>query len=172
VDLRWLLAIRPLDVQEGLSLAGALLTGRSVGLLVVDLPARLHARLDDQLRRLVAHARRVGARLIVLEPASVAGSLQAALAASTGLRLELERQAWLRLGRDVVGQRTAVAVAKNRYGPPGRCVDLDIHYLDVGERALGAQQLVSDGMDTPEVSSSAASRTTPLHRAAPRLVVV
>ena len=172
VDLRWLLAIRPLDVQEGLSLAGALLTGRSVGLLVVDLPARLHARLDDQLRRLVAHARRVGARLIVLEPASVAGSLQAALAGSTGLRLELERQAWLRLGRDVVGQRTAVAVAKNRYGPPGRRVDLDIHYLDVGERAVGAQQLVSDGTDAPEASSSPASRTAPLHRPAPRLVVV
>ena len=34
-------------------------------------------------------------------------------AGSTGLRLELERQAWLRLGRDVVGQRTAALVAKN-----------------------------------------------------------
>ena len=142
LDLRWLLVIRPLDVQEGLSLAGALLSGRSVGLLVVDLPARPRGRLDDQLRRLVAHARRVGARLVVLEPSSVSGSLQAALAGSTGLRLELERRSWLRLGRDVVGQRTAVAVAKNRYGPPGRSVELDIHYLTDGERSLATHRLI------------------------------
>ena len=148
VDLRWLLVIRPEEVLEGLALAGALLTGRSIGLLVVDLPPRLRARLDDQLRRLVAHARRVGARLIMLEPLSVAGSVQAALAGSTGLRLELERQAWLHLGRDVVGQRTAVAVAKNRYGPPGRRVDLDIHYLADGERALAAHRLASAGRET------------------------
>ncbi len=119
VDLRWLLVIRPADAHEGLSLAGALLSGRCVGLLVVDLPARSRASLEDQLRRLAAHARRVGARLILLEPASLAGSLGAALAGSTSLRLELERKAWLRLGRDVVGQRTAVAVAKNRYGSTG-----------------------------------------------------
>jgi recombination protein RecA len=144
VDLRWLLVVRPGDTQEGLGLAGALLTGRCIGLLVVDLPARLRGRLEDQLRRLVAHARRVGARLIVLEPATVPGSLQAALAGSTGLRLELERKAWLRLGRDVVGQRTAVAVGKNRYGPPGRSVDLDIHYLTDGERSLAGHQLSED----------------------------
>jgi len=144
VDLRWLLVVRPADVQEGLNLAGALLSGRSVGLLVVDLPARLRGRLDDQLRRLVAHARRVGARLIVLEPPSIAGPLQAALASSTGLRLELERRTWLRLGRDVVGQRTAVVVAKNRYGPPGRSVDLDIHYLTEGERSLATHRLITE----------------------------
>ncbi len=145
VDLRWLLVIRPASVQEGLSLAGVLLTGRCVGLLVVDLPARSRAPLEDQLRRLAAHARRVGARLILLEPASLAGSLGAALASSTSLRLELERKAWLRLGRDVVGQRTAVAVAKNRYGPPGRSVDLDIHYLGEGERAVATGRLAAGG---------------------------
>jgi RecA/RadA recombinase len=148
VDLRWLLVIRPAAVPEGLSLAGSLLTGRCIGLLVVDLPARLHVHLDQQLRRLAAHARRVGARLILLEPASLAGSLGAALAGSTSLRLELERRAWLRLGRDVVGQRTAVAVAKNRYGPPGRSVDLDIHYLAEGERSLATHQLASDDAGT------------------------
>ncbi len=80
VDLRWLLVVRPVDVQEGFSLAGSLLTGRWVDLLVVDLPSRLHIRLDDQLRRLAAHARRVGARLMVLEPSSLAGSLGRRLA--------------------------------------------------------------------------------------------
>ncbi len=171
LDLRWLLVIRPEDTQEGLSLAGALLTGRCVGLLVVDLPPRLQPRLEDQLRRLAAHARRVGARLIVLEPVSVADSIQAALARSTGLRLELERRTWLRLGRDVVGQRTTVVVAKNRYGPPGRGVELDIHYLADGERALASQRLTPDGQ-TGEVPlfepGSPETRSAPPR---PRLVV-
>ena len=173
VDLRWLLVIRPADAQEGLGLAGSLLTGRSVGLLVVDLPTRLHVRLDDQLRRLTAHARRVGARLIVLEPAALAASLGAALAASTGLRLELERQSWLRLGRDVVGQRTAVVVAKNRYGPPGRSVDLDIHYLAEGERLPMAHRLAHEGTEqaaSMEPKSRPAGRLPA--RSAPRLLVV
>jgi RecA/RadA recombinase len=146
VDLRWLLVIRPADVPQGLALAGSLLSGRCVGLLVVDLPARWPARADEQLRRLVAHARRTAARLIILEPASSTRALQAALMQAGGLRLELERRAWIRLGRDVVGQRTSVAVAKNRYGPPGRSVDLDIHYLPDGERSLAAHRLATVGL--------------------------
>jgi recombination protein RecA len=161
MDLRWLLVVRPADTQEGLGLAGALLTGRCLGLLVVDLPARLRGRFEDQLRRLVVHARRVGARLIVLEPASIPGSLQAALAGSTGLRLELERKAWLRLGRDVVGQRTAVVVGKNRYGPPGRSVDLDIHYLTDGERSPAGRQLSEDRAAPPTVGEGTAREGMP-----------
>jgi recombination protein RecA len=172
LDLRWLLVIRPADTQEGLGLAGALLAGRCVGLLVVDLPPRLQARSDEGLRRLAAHARRVGARLIVLEPASLTGSLGAALAGSTSLRLELERRAWLRLGRDVIGQRTAVAVAKNRYGPPGRSVDLDIHYLTDGERSLVAHRLATDGMETPLEPGPAPEPMASPSPPAPRLVVV
>jgi hypothetical protein len=170
VDLRWLLVVRPANVQEGLSLAGALLGGRCVGLLVVDLPARLRGRLDDQLRRLVAHARRVGARLVVLEPPSIAEPLQAALASSTGLRLELERRSWLRLGRDVVGQRTVVAVAKNRYGPPGLSVDLDIHYLTEGERSLATHRLITD--EAAEEAQPVPFGSRPVEIPAPRLVVV
>ena len=145
VGLRWLLVVRPADIPEGFALAAALLSGRSVGLLVVDLPAGSRTRTEEQLRRLVAHARRVGARLIVLEPVSLGQAARASLAGGTGLRLELERRAWLRLGRDVVGQRTSVVVAKNRYGPPGRSVDLDIHYLADGQRSLATHRLVSDG---------------------------
>ena len=165
------MVVRPVEVLEGLALAGALLAGRSIGLLVVDLPPRLRSRLDDQLRRLVAHARRVGARLVVLEPPSVAGSVQAALAGSAGLRLELERQAWLHLGRDVVGQRTAVAVAKNRYGPPGRGVVLDIHYLADGERALASQRLIPDGQTGEVPLSEPGSPETRSAPPRPRLVV-
>jgi RecA/RadA recombinase len=182
-DLRWLLVIRPADVMEGLALAGSLLSGRCLGLLVVDLPARRQVRVDGQLGRLVAHARRTGARLVVLEPAAVDGALQATLAQASGLRLELERRAWLRLGRDVVGQRTTVAVTKNRYGPPGRSVDLDIQYLPDGERAVATHRLASDGAaGWPSALTSAALATPVLtpaglvvpdrERPRPHLIVV
>lgn len=135
VDLRWLMILRPADPAEGFALAGALLAGRSVDLLTVDLPARLPSRQEDSLRRLSAHARRVGARLLVLEPERSSARIHGALAEATSMRLELVRSAWIRLGRDVVGQQTRVTVAKNRFGPPGRRIELEIRYTDDGDRA-------------------------------------
>lgn len=140
VDPRWLLVVRSKDHEEGFTICGSLLSSRVVDLLVVDLPAGLPPRREAILRRLSAHARRVGARLIVLEPQSISSSTHGALAEVTGLRLELEREGWIRLGRDVVGQRTRVTVAKNRFGPPGRHVVLGIHYLDDGERRMGTHR--------------------------------
>lgn len=134
VDLRWLLVLRPRDEQEGFALGAALLGGRQVDLLVVDLPARLSAQHENGLRRLAAHARRQSIRLIVLEPVSMGRNLHGALAESVGLRLELEQRAWLRAGRDVVGRCVQVSVAKNRFGPPGRATELEIRYLADGER--------------------------------------
>ena len=139
VDLRWLLIVRPANLEEGFGLAASLLSGRSVDLLVVDLPPRLRGRTDERLRRLFAHGRRVGARLIVLEPATIGRSQAAVLAESAGLHLDLERRAWLRLGREVVGQRTEVTVLRDRHGLAGRSALLDIHYQGEGERAVAAQ---------------------------------
>ena len=155
----WLVVLTPADAEEGLSIAGSLLTGRAVDMLVIDLPARLAvsppatgtppatgARFADRLGRLAALARRAGITLVVLEPpgsepargptgATRAGSgLTAAVGEATGIRLELTRRSWIRLGRDVVGQRTEVIVARNRAGPPGRRATLQILYADGGER--------------------------------------
>jgi len=59
IDLRWLLVLRPQDADEGWALAAALVAGRQIDLLVVDLPERLRAGGHDaSLRRLAAHARR------------------------------------------------------------------------------------------------------------------
>lgn len=149
VDLRWLVVLRPADPDEGFRLAGTLLAGRAVDLLVVDLPPRLGTGHEPSLRRLVAHARRLGARLVLLEPARLGHALQGALAELTGLRLELERRGWICLGHDVVGQRTAVTVAKNRFGPPGRQVELAIHYLAEGERTADLVRLLDHGPPAP-----------------------
>ena len=57
--------------------------------------------------------------LVVLEPPGLPALVSSAIAESTGLRLELARRSWIRLGRDIVGQRTEVVVARNRFGPAG-----------------------------------------------------
>ncbi|HEX4897612.1 MAG TPA: hypothetical protein VFV53_04565 [Candidatus Limnocylindrales bacterium] len=132
----WLVVLTPADAEEGLAIAGALLSGRTVDLLVVDLPPRPEgaARFADRLGRLAALARRAGISLLVLEPPGLVASVAAAVGEGTGIRLELARRAWIRLGRDVVGQSAEVVVARNRAGPPGRRATLRILYADGGER--------------------------------------
>jgi RecA/RadA recombinase len=161
VRLEWLVVITPETLDEGLAIGGMLLAGRSVDLLVLDLPgSRLSSKdrpatvadrerpatVAGRLGRLAALARRAETLFIVLEPpgltggtgglagAGLTGHLAGAVAESTGLRLELARRSWIRLGRDIVGQRTEVLVARNRYGPPGRRATLRILYADGGER--------------------------------------
>ena len=140
VDLEWLVVITPASLDEGLSIAGSLLAGRSVDLLVLDLPGGRLARTDtppkvaDRLHRLAALARRAETLLLILDAPGLAGGLATAVAQSTGIRLELARRSWVRLGRDVVGQRTEALIAHNRHGPPGRRATLRILYADGGER--------------------------------------
>jgi len=143
VDLRWLLVLRPHDVDEGWALAAALVAGRQIDLLVVDLPSRLRASHEASLRRLAAHARRSTVRMIVLEPTTLAAPVHGALAESVALRLELEQRAWLRAGRDIVGRCVSVNVAKNRFGPPGRETEIEIRYLVDGEHGTAMERYAS-----------------------------
>ncbi len=151
VRLDWLVVLTPDTLDEGLSIAGALLAGRSVDLLVVDLPPRpdpgtTAAKVADRLRRLAALARRSETLLVALEPPGLTAGLATAVAEATGLRLELARRSWIRLGRDVVGQRTEVTVARNRFGPPGRRAELRILYAEGGgrDRCLARDDLLRD----------------------------
>jgi hypothetical protein len=139
VRLDWLVVLTPDTLDEGLSIAGMLLAGRSVDVLVIDLPPRpavgtTPAKVAERLRRLAGLARRAETLLVALEPPGLTPGLVTAVAESTGLRLELHRRAWIRLGRDVVGQRTEALVARSRYGPPGRRAELRILYAEGGER--------------------------------------
>ncbi|HEX2626827.1 MAG TPA: hypothetical protein VHL56_07970 [Candidatus Limnocylindrales bacterium] len=157
IDPAWLVVVTPADPDEGLAIAGSLLSGRAVDLLVIDLPNRSPNRAPrpkpvqpatagtdarggrqpsfaDRLGRLAALARRAGITLLVLEPARLPDTVAAAVGEATGIRLELSRRSWIRLGRDVVGQQTEVLVARNRAGPPGRRATLRILYADGGPR--------------------------------------
>jgi recombination protein RecA len=158
VRLDWFVVLTPETLDEGLSIAGTLLAGRSVDLLVVDLPQRPErgtaaGRVADRLRRLAALARRSETLLVAIEPAGLSSGLATAVAEATGLRLELARRSWIRLGRDVVGQRTAVTVARNRFGPPGRQAELRILYADGGERdrCLADECLLRDEPTVPSI---------------------
>jgi len=151
VRLEWLIVLAPDTLDEGLAMAGALLQGRAVDLIVADLTverpterpavepskagrARRGPSAAERLHRLAALARRSDALLVLLAPPGLPAGLNGALGESAGLHLELTRQAWIRLGRDVVGQRIEVNVARNRFGPPGRRTELRILYPQGGER--------------------------------------
>jgi RecA/RadA recombinase len=159
VRLEWLVILAPDGLDEGLSMAGALLGARTVDLLLVDLPARPDrpGRVAERFGRLAALARRAGTLLIVLEPPTVGRSdrVPDLLGSTVGLRLELARRSWIRLGRDVVGQRTEVAVARNRFGPPGGRTELRILYADGGPRdaCLREGPLLADGPPSGERAS-------------------
>jgi len=153
VRLDWLVVLTPETLDEGLSIAAALLAGRSVDLLVIDLPQRpdpgtTAARVADRLRRLAALARRSETLLVTLEPPGLTAGLATAVAEATSVRLELARRSWIRLGRDVIGQRTEVTVARNRFGPPGRRAELRILYAEGGERdrCLARDDLLRDDL--------------------------
>jgi hypothetical protein len=159
VRLEWLAVLVPPNPGAGLEMAGTLLQARAVDVLVLDLgdgrlggvpeDVRLSARPEDgralaapgtrrpsaadRLDRVLVLARRAGSLLVVLEPASLPDGLRAVLD-GVGLRLELRRQGWIRLGREVVGQRAEVRVARDRHGPPGRRTELRILYAEGGDR--------------------------------------
>ena len=135
----WLVVLTPPTLEDALAMAGSLLAARTVDVLVLDLPegrdpAVARARVGDRLGRLAALARRAGTLLVVLEPAGLGEALASAVEQASGLRLELRRSGWIRLGRDIVGQRSTADIGRNRYGPPGRSAELEILYAEGGPR--------------------------------------
>ena len=85
----------------------------------------------------------------MLEPHNVAAPVHGALAESVSLRLELEQRAWLRAGRDIVGRRVAVNVAKNRFGLPGRETEIEIRYLAEGDHAGALERFATADQIAP-----------------------
>jgi hypothetical protein len=162
----WLVVLTPVDLEEALAMSGSLLAARTVDLLVVDLPdgrdpAVAGKRVGDRLGRLAALARRAGTLFVVLEPVTLGRGLAAAVEEASGLRLELRPSGWIRLGRDVVGRRSAVTIARNRYGPPGRRADLEILYAEGGARdACLRRETLLAGLAAPAAPPGTNRRTT------------
>ena len=180
VQLDWLVVLTPSSLEEALAMAAMLLQDRTVDLLLLDLPVRplegasiSAANLAERFGRLAALARRAGVQLLVLEPPSLPSALAGALTQVAALRLELSRRAWIRLGRDVVGQRTEALVTRDRFAPAGRAAELRILYAEGGLRdaCLAREELLQPagaappGGSRPSVSFSTARPLSPLHLA-------
>lgn len=167
IDLRWLVVVRPVAPADGLRIAGSLISSRSVDLLVLDLPPRLPSGQASLLRQLAAQARRVGARVLAIGSGSLVPTLRDALAEASHVRLALAHRDWLRVGREVVGQRVTVTVEKDRGGAPGRAVDIEIHYPPDGERGPAVARLIAEGTGPPGDGAGQPSRAPALLRPLP-----
>jgi RecA/RadA recombinase len=175
VRLDELAILAPVSLEEAVTMSGTLLQARAVDVVVLDLgpgTARLRgprqATLAERFRRLAAVARRSGALLLVIEPPEVPAGLDGAVAEAASLRLELARRAWIRLGRDVVGQWTDALIGRSRYGPPGRQAALRILYADGGRRDPCLQQTELLSTDAPAPSPLAAPAAPARPEAGPR----
>jgi recombination protein RecA len=178
VRLEWLVVLTPPSLEEALAMSAMLLQDRTVDLLLLDLPYRPFsgagisaANLAERFGRLAALARRAGVQLLVLEPPSLPPALAGVLTQVSALRLELNRRAWIRLGHDVVGQRTEVVVSRDRFGPPGRVAELRILYADGGLRdaCLARAELLRE--TAPSNRATAGVAPPGRHRAGPDTVL-
>jgi hypothetical protein len=116
VDLGWLLVVRPVDVGEAIELAGWLARGGLIDAFIIDLGGAVAPRAAlDRLAKLMARGSGVG--LII-------GGMQA----TASVRVGLDRQAWLAVGRDLVGQRVAATVTRHRWGLAGAHAELDLWF--------------------------------------------
>jgi hypothetical protein len=120
IDLSWLLVARPRDADEAVELAAWLARGGLIEAFVLDLgTAAVSRRALDRLGALLARAGGVG---LLLAPA--------AAAVGAGVRVALERIAWLAVGRDLIGQRVAATVARHRWALAGGTAELDLWFAE------------------------------------------
>ncbi len=120
VNLEWLLLVRPADGAEALELAAWLARSRLLDLLVLDLDGPSAPRFE----RLAALLPRSDATALLIAPPA----LRQAAGRVAGVRLRLERRAWLAVGRDLVGLRTAASVTRHRWALAGGHAELDLYF--------------------------------------------
>jgi RecA/RadA recombinase len=120
VNLEWLLVVRPADAAEALELAAWLVRSRLLDLLILDLDDATVPRFE----RLAALLPRSDATVLLLAPPAQ----RQAAGRVAGIRLRLERRAWLAVGRDLVGVRTAASVTRHRWALAGGTAELDLHF--------------------------------------------
>ena len=129
VQLEWLLVVRPESMDEAVELAGWLARSRLIDAFVLDVGSggvRGPRSLGRSLHRLTALLARTSATGVLV----AGGTLRDAAAQTAGIRIALERRAWLAIGRDVVGQRVEATVARHRWAAPGGRAELDLWFAE------------------------------------------
>lgn len=133
INLAKLLLVRPRTGQEALEIIQSLIASRGIGVLAFNSITHLIAdprgaqTLSAALRQLPSTLAKSSCALIFLTPLQF-GDTQSqanypsgfALPNYATVRLLLEKERWLRRGRDVRGYEARVIVLKNKLGPEGR----------------------------------------------------
>ncbi|HEX5396070.1 MAG TPA: hypothetical protein VFX74_03165 [Candidatus Limnocylindria bacterium] len=109
VNLDWLLLAHPRDALEAVELAAWLARTRLLDVLVLDLG--LASVASRSLARLPELLVRFGGVVLSLAP-----SARDVVGGVAGIRVSLERRAWLAVGRDLVGERIHATVARPAVG--------------------------------------------------------
>jgi hypothetical protein len=127
VSLDWLLVVHPASVREAVELTGWLARSGLVDAAVLDLgeagePSAVVTGLD-RLGKLLVRGRSV-ALLLSGE------RLRPAVGRVAAVRLSLEREAWLAVGRDLVGQRVRATVDRQRWALAGASASLDLWFAE------------------------------------------
>jgi recombination protein RecA len=135
LDLSRVLVGSPYDFQEALAMAEALAQSGSLSALVFDTLDVFWAdpeavqHLTALLNRLIASMAHSGMVLLFLHAVSADGTLAIpSLAHHASVRLQIIREQWLRHHGDIRGYEARVEVLKNRFGPAGCSVTLQIRF--------------------------------------------
>ena len=122
VNLEWLLVVRPAGAAEAVELAAWLAREGRIDALVLDLADMTLPRGLDRLAGLLV---RTGGVTLLL-----AGAGREAAGRVAGVRVALQRRAWLAVGRDLVGQRVQATVTRQRWGLAGGSAELDLYFTE------------------------------------------
>ena len=125
VNLEWLLVAHPQDAGEAVELTAWLARSGLIDALVLDLGERAvpDRRALDRLASLLARSGSTSA--LVLAPAG-----RTLLGAVAGVRVALQRTAWLGVGRDLVGQRVRAVVERHRWALAGGSAEIDLWFAE------------------------------------------